>query len=248
MHKMIRCDIKRIRRRYDRLIFLLNLPSMALAAAMLIIAYVIFPNMAIPDDLYKAFFLILYICCAYSFIVTLISSVITGLREKGHSKYTYIEILGQQMVVSEYRSSALIDGMICDYRKLWVIELSDVDSVVCLRNKTLIRGKARCLEQRADWLDYEYDEKGMIHFERWWFDDNGGEQVNSVGIIDVYKYIERVAQRIIFCSEKQKKRIIRREEFRQRMLEIAGRSRSERRKKPKKRVFRGYEPEMERKF
>lgn len=246
MHKMIHSSDRIIGRKFNRAIFALNVPSMTAAVILAAVSMIVIRNMHVAPELYKIFFGVLYVTAAYSFAVTLVSSAIADRRIRGHKKYTYIEILGEEMVVSEYMDSAYENGRICDYRRMWVVALSDVEQVTCTRSKIIIKAKARKFEQRADWLDYSADEFGRVNFDYWWYNGGGGENIQSVEFKDNYTYAERIAQRIIFCSEKQKAREIKREEFRRRMLEIAGRKPGERRRKKKERVFRGYE--IERKF
>lgn len=245
MHKMIRSAERSISARFRKALIAFNIPSAASAVVLIVTSLVIIPNMSVPGELYKMFFAMLYITAAYSFAVTLIISIIATLRLRGHEKYTYMEILGEQMVVSEYAQTVFNDRELTDYRRLWVFNLSDVEQVKCTRTKVIIKAKARKMEQRADWLSYTADEMGRAVFDYRWFNFGGSEDVDSIEIRDNYFYAERAAQRIIFCSERQREREFRREEFRRRMLEIAGRPRKGRRKK-KERVFRGYE--IERKF
>lgn len=245
MHKMIRSSGRIIGRRFDRILFAFNIPSLTVAAALLIISRLIMARMEIPDGFYGIYFAAVYIAVAYSFAVTLVITVNANMRLRGHEKYTYMEIFDSQMVVSEYVSTVYFQGKFHDYRRLWVINLADIEQVTCTRSRIVIKSKARLIEQRADWLEYS-EEDGRISFDYWWYNDYGGELVETAEFADNYFYAERAAQRIIFCSQKQKEREVRRSEFRKRMLEIAGRSRTERRKKPKERVFRGYE--IERKF
>ncbi len=241
MHKMIRCSEKIIARRYNRILLLLNIPSAAAAAILVVISQVIIRHMHVAAELYRFFFLALYIIAAYSFVCTFLVSFTATRKINGHKKYTYIEILGEQMIVSEYTASAYAYGNTCDYRRLWVINLADVEQVTCTGSRMIIKSKARKIEQRADWLEYKADEFGRADFDYWWYNSGGGDIIQSVEIRDDYTYSERIAQRIIFCSEKQKQREIRRAEFRRRMLEAAGRKSEYRKKKPKERVFRGYE-------
>lgn len=241
MHKMIRSSSRIIGKRFNKAMVMANIPSMALAAAMLVISLVIIRNTRAPDLLYSLLFLSLYITLAYSFAVTLVISGLASRSIEGHKKYTYIEILGEQMIVSEFAGSVRENGERKDYQRLWVMNLADVEQVACKRTKIVIKAKARKIEQRADWLEYVSDENGRAVFDYWWYNNGGGEDTGSVEIRDNYFYAERYAQRIIFCSEKQKETRIRREEFRRRMLEIAGRKHN--RKKKKERVFRGFEYE-----
>lgn len=236
---MIHSDEKKLSRGFDKLMLAVNIPSLTAVSALSIIYLIIIRRTAVPDDFFRLYITCFFVTCAYSFTVSVIVTVITNLRLKGHRNYTYIEILGEQMIISRYvRSSAGEKGLIA-YRRLWVMNLSDVEQVTCTRNKVIVKGKARFFEAPAKWLDYSCTENGRAEFDYHWYDEYGGREVAQAAFPDSFFYAERIAQRIIFCSEKQKKREIRRREFRQHMLEIAARRRT--RKKPKERVFRGYE-------
>ncbi len=245
MHKLIRCSERKISRRYNLLLLALNIPSITAAAVLAVISLLIIRNFYIPDELFGIFFTVLYCASLYSFAVTLMISAVATVKINGHKKYTYMEILGEQMIVSEYTSTVYEHDGFVDYRRIWLINLADVEQVTCTRNKIIIKGAARRIEQRADWLEYSSDELGRVDFDYWWYNDNGGDSIHSVEFKDNYTYAERAAQRIIFCSAKQKDYQLRRDEFRKRMLEIAGRK-NKGRKKKKERIFRGYE--IERKF
>lgn len=242
---MIHADIKRLERKYGRLIFLLNLPSIAAVISLLIIVYAVLRGAEnVPAYIYRTVFFVLYCSAVYSFVVTLAVSVIETLVVRGHKNDTYIEIFNSVMVVSRHSGTGVENGSLCDYKKLWVIALADIEKVSCLRSKMVISAKARCFEGKSRWLGYETDEKGDIDFDYWWYNENGGENLQNVEFQDVYTYSDRIAQRIIFCSEKCREREIRRQEFRKRMLEIAGRSKKagrglEPRYKRSERVFRG---------
>lgn len=244
MHKMIHSDGKKLSRGFDKLMLAVNIPSLTAVTALSIIYLLIIRRTKVPDDFFRLYITCFFVTCAYSFTVSVIVAVITNLRLSGHRKYTYIEILGEQMVISRYvRSSAGEKGLTI-YRRLWVMDLSNVEQVTCTGRRVIVKGKARYFEAPASWLDYSCTESGRAEFDYHWYDEYGGEEVSAASFPDSFFYAERVAQRIIFCSEKQKRREIRRKEFRQRMLEIAAQRRA--RKKPKERVFRGYE--IERKF
>lgn len=240
MHKMIHCDVKKLSHGFDRLMFAVNIPSLTAMAALSMI-YLLIIRRGVPDDFFRLFIACFFITCAYSFAVSLLVMVISNLRLAGHKKYTYIEILGEQLVVSRYVRSSAGDNGLTAYRRLWVMDLGDVEQVTCRRDSVIIKGKARFFEEPAMWLDYECTENGRADFDYGWYNEYGGTTVTQAAFPDSFFYAERIAQRIIFCSEKQKKREIRRREFRQRMLEIAAQRRT--RKKPKERVFRGYEIE-----
>lgn len=244
-HKMIRASSRVISRRYSKLLWLLNIPSLTMGGALWVISELVLSNMDAPAEVYRMFYGALYLTVLYAFLVTLIVTVAQNRSLRGHSKYTYIEILGEQMIVSEYVSSARGADGIIDYKRLWVVPLAEVEQVTCTERKMIIKAKARFMEDRADWLCYTPDEMGRADFDYWYF-TAGGRQVEQIEIRDNYFYADAAAQRIIFSSEKQKAKELRREEFRRRMLEVAARNRPGRGRRKKERVFRGYD--IERKF
>lgn len=245
MHKLIKCDLRKIGRKYDLLMLAVNIPSIAAALVLLCVSRLVIIPLKAPADFYKIFFGILYAAALYAFAVTAAAAIAANKKINGCKRNTYIEILGTQLILSEYISTAVIYGEKYDYKRLWIINLADISEVVCTKNKIIVKGRARRIEERSDRLAYA-EESGRAAFDYWWYSENGGEILMSAEIKDDYFYSERIAQRIIFCSERQKKREIQRAEFRRRMLEIAGRKGAGRKKKPRERVFRGYE--IERKF
>jgi len=244
LHKMIRCDIKKLSRGFDKIMLAVNIPTLTAFSALGIIYFAIIRRMNVPHDFFKLYITCFFLTFAYSFTVSLLTAIIANTRLSGHKKYTYIEILGEQMVISDYVHTSSDDSGRTHHRRMWVFDLSDVEQVTCNGRRVIVKGKARFFEAPARWLTYSSTESGKADFDYWWYSENGGKEVTQASIKDTYFYSERIAQRIIFCSEKQKQRVLRRQEFRQRMLDIAARRRT--RKKPKERVFRGYE--IERKF
>ncbi|MBQ5331701.1 MAG: hypothetical protein J6K92_00350 [Oscillospiraceae bacterium] len=241
MHKMFRCDNKKLSRGFDKIMLAVNIPSLTAIAALSIIYLLIIKRVSVPDDFFRLFITCFFFTCAYSFAVSVIVAVIANLRLTGHRKYTYIEIAGEQLVISRYVYTSSGDRGLTDFRRLWVMNLSDVEQVTCTRSRIIIQGKGRFFEAPAEWLDYSAGNSGKIDFDYWWYDEYGGSEVSSASFPDSFFYAENIAQRIILHSERQKKREIRKSEFRKRMLEIAAQRRT--RKKPKERVFRGYEIE-----
>ncbi|MGN0666174.1 MAG: hypothetical protein ACI4KF_06570 [Huintestinicola sp.] len=243
MHKLIHADKKRIAQSYKRLLFLLNLPSAAVGLSLVIIVNVVLRDADVPITIYRVLFYALYAAVVISFIATLTVSVAETLSLRGHGSDTYIEIFDSEMIVSRYSGTGLDNGKLCSYKDLWVIDLNDIENVTCTRNKMIITSKARYFYGKSEWLGYEQGENGDPDFDFWWYNENGGQIIQKVEFKDVYTYSDRIAQRIIFCAEKYKQKQLRRQEFRQRMLEIAGRTKKagqglEPRYKRSERVFR----------
>lgn len=165
-------------------------------------------------------FYVLYFSVAYSFIVCLIGSIISDVLLKAHTEHTYIEIADSLLVISQHDQTVWNEGGFHSYKKLWIIDLKEVEEVECIKNQLVITAKARYFNERADWLHYEKGESG-VDFDNWWYNTNGGKIVQTVEITDFYTHGERIAKRIMFCSKKAIDQAERRERFRKEMLDIA---------------------------
>ena len=243
--KTFHVNKKRILSKYNRIIFLLNLPSLSIILSLFIIVLIFFVfnhgDVNIPDVIYRSIFYGTYYCVAYSFIVCLIASIVSDILLKAHSEHTYIEISDSQLVISQHYQTVFTDGKMTSYKKLWIIDLKELQSIECVKDHIIIHAPARYFNERADWLRYESTDNG-IDFDNWWYDSNCGKKVQTVEITDYYTYGERIAQRIEYCSAKVIDREARREQFRREMLEIAKSTKHKRgisdKYKPKFRTFR----------
>lgn len=220
MKKLFCVNEKRILRKYNLRIFALNLPSIAVSVSLLMIVLIFKPQNEVPEVMYKAIFYGLYCCTAYSFVTVLAGSVISDILIKAHKAHTFIEIADSRMVVSQHTQTVYTEGKFVNYKKLWVIELNEVESVTCIKNHIIINGRARYFNERADRLSYQSTSKG-IDFDNWWYNANGGEITNEIEVTDFYTYGPRIAQRISYCVGKIKEREKRHNEYRQKMLAIA---------------------------
>lgn len=243
MKKTFHVNEKIISAKYNRRLFLVNLPSLSVLVPLLAIVLIfsVFGNVSIPEAMYRYIFYGTYFCVLYSFVTCLIGSVIADISVKAHKKHTYIEISDSCLILSQHSCTRFCEGRLRSYKKLWIIDLNDIEDVECLQNSIVITAKARYFDQDADWLGYVRTENG-VDFDNWWYNSNGGATVHSAEITDYYTNGERIAQRIRLCSEKISERTRKREEYRRRMLEIAGNTNHKRgisdKYKPARRKFR----------
>ncbi len=222
MHKMIRINEKRLKAKYNRRIFLFALPSLSVLVSLLIIVllFVVKLETELPQSMYRTIIYLAYYAVAYGFIVCLTGSVLESILIKAHREHTYIQIADSIMIISQHSQTVFVDRKWVHYKKMWVVRLADVESADCIRNHITITAPARFFHENADWLGYTKNDEG-ISFERWWYDSNGGENVSSVEITDFYTHGERIVRHILHCANKVRSRQQKRNEFRQRMLEIA---------------------------
>lgn len=245
MKKTFHVNEKILAAKYNRRLFLVNLPSISLIISLLAIVLIFYVfgdgKVSIPDVIHSYVFYGTYFCVLYSFIVCLFGSILSEILIKAHKKHTYIEISDSSLVVSEHFQTVFCDGKFRSFKKLWIIDLKDVKNVECLQKSIVITAKARYFNENADWLGYVRTENG-VDFDNWWYNCNGGKEVHSVEIHDFYTNSERIAGRILLCSDKIIERTKQREEYRRRMLEIAKNTKHKRgisdKYKPPHRKFR----------
>lgn len=222
MRKMIRVNEKRLTAKYNRRIFLAALPAVSMLVSLLVVVLLFVTGLdkELPQEMYRTIFYVAYAACAYGFVVCLIGSAAAEILIRAHREHTYIHISGSVMVVSQHTRAVYQDGRWVHYKKMWVIKLADVTNVECIRNHLTINAEARYFNEDASWLGYSETEDG-ISFDRWWYDVNGGRTVGTVEVTDFYTYGDRIARHIDHCANKIRERNLRRERFRQEMMEIA---------------------------
>ncbi len=222
MHKMIRVNEKRLAAKYNRRIFLAALPALSVIISLFIIVliFVVKLGTTLPQQMYRTIIYVAYGAVAYSFAVCLIGSVLEEILIRAHREHTYIQIADSVMIVSQHCRTVFRDWKWVHYKKMWVLKLSEVENAECIRNHITLTAPARYFNEESDWLGYKRTDEG-IAFERWWYDTNGGKNVNSLEITDFYTNGERIVRHILHCADKIRDREQRRARFRREMLEIA---------------------------
>lgn len=211
MHKLIRINEKKLRRRYNRRLFIACLPAVSIALTLHGLSLV--SGGSNPMFYYRFFFLMLNIAAAYAFAACLAGTVIINFVMRGHRRHTYIELFRSHLVVSKTVETRYCDRRFISYKKLWVMPLTELEDVFCDKNIITVTGKARLISGQADWLGYTCGDDGSLKFDNWWYDENGGENVDSIEIGDYFLGAERIARRISFCAERSKLRRERYEEY-----------------------------------
>lgn len=221
MQKMIRVNEKRLSAKYNRRIFLAVLPAISILISLLIIVLIFVVKLdTMPREMYRTVFYATYAAVAYSFVVCLIGSILEDILIRAHREHTYIQIADSVMIISQHCRTVFRDWKWVNYKKMWIVKLSDVTSAECIRNHITLIAEARYFNEDASWLGYTKTDEG-IAFNRWWYDKNGGKLVSSIEITDFYTNGERIVRHILHCTNKIREREKRRESFRREMLEIA---------------------------
>ena len=104
MKKTFHVNEKIISAKYNRRLFLVNLPSLSVLVSLLAIVLIfsVFGNVSIPEAMYRYIFYGTYFCVLYSFVTCLIGSAIADISVKAHKKHTYIEISDSCLILSQH--------------------------------------------------------------------------------------------------------------------------------------------------
>lgn len=218
--KTFRINRKKLSYKYNKQLFLINIPSISVALTLLVISTAILPHEDTPAIAYRIVFYTLNGIVTYGFVTCLIGSIKASIRIKAHTENTYVEILGSDVVISQHMQTMFQKGKLVHYKKLWVVQLKDIEDAFCVGKLITINAPARLFYQKTDWLKYDHTDNG-ISFEHWWYNKNGGQNVQTIEFIDYYTYGEAIARRILYCRDKCREKDERYKRFRQEMLSIA---------------------------
>ena len=219
MTKFFCASEKKLKKRYNRNLFFLNILPLAI---LLTLAAVIFAGRKTPQPLSYYYALIIILTCTvgYSFFSVWVGSLIMTRLLEGHTKHTYVQILNRHLVVSRYTQTQRQDGKPVIYKKLWIIRLTEIEDIYYYKRNVIVVAPARTLHEQADWLTYSHDRNG-VRFDNWWYDTNGGRRCGGVEIHDMFLNSRRVARTIQNASGRMLEKDAQRKQFRERMLEIS---------------------------
>jgi hypothetical protein len=221
MDKIFRINERKLTIRYNLRIFFAALPAAGIIAAALLLTYAIivpFPGQ-LPQMVYRLMFPIVSFAVLYAAVVVIVGSVIETILLRSHKKHSYIEIKGRYLIVSEHTQTVFRRGKRIAYKKLYIADIKNIDDIICRRDSVTFVIKADFYSDRADFLDYTFDENGDLKFTYWLADEV--KTVKSFTVGDRFTHAERIAQRIFLVAGKVRERDARRERFRREMLERA---------------------------
>jgi hypothetical protein len=229
MDKIFRINEKKLTIRYNLRIFFAALPAAGIIFAAILLTYAIivpFPG-RLPPTVYRLFFPIMSWTVLYALIVVLIGSVIETILLKAHKKHSYIQIKGKYLIISEHVQTVFRRGKALSYKKLYVANIKEIDDIICRRDTVTFVINADYYADRADFLEYDFDDDGNLKFRYWLADET--HRVKKITVNDNYTHAERIAQRIFLVAGKVRERDARRERFRREMLERAAKAKRPRR-------------------
>lgn len=221
MTKFFPASGKKLRKRYNLRIFMLNILPLTIVMTLLGVVF-INKDSTQPISYYYAVSLILTASVGYSFVSVFLGSVILTQRLKYNTLHTYVEIQNRYLVVSRYYQAIHSDKEMLVYKKLWVIKLSEIEDIYYYKKNVIVIAPTRLINGQADWLTYRYNNQG-INFDNWWYDSNGAKKTGGVEIHDMFANPQRIARTIQTASGRMQVKATEHREFRERMLKIAGR-------------------------
>ncbi len=222
MTKFFHASKKKLKGRYNRRIFIVNILPAAVTLTLCGVVW-INRNSYMPIIYYLTVIRILTCAVGYSFITILIGSLISSKKLKYHTIHTYVEILNKDLIVSSYKEAKGCGKRAVAIKKLWVIRLAEIEDIYYYNKNIIVVAPTRLFLENADWLTYTGDRFG-VKFDNWWYDYNGDKLVGGVEIRDMFSSTKRIARTIQNASGIMQAKTAERRIFRERMLKIAERN------------------------
>lgn len=223
MTRIFSADTKKLKRRYNRILFLLNILPLSVTATLLIMTPLNQSSVQ-PPDFYRTLLRVLTLCTGYSFLTVGIGSAASEHCLRMHRRYTYLEIHGGDLIIARYAGREFRFGRNRDavYQKLWISSLREMEEVVAEESgrHVTVSAPTRAYQGQALWLRIRGTPEGAS-LDCWWYQENGFRKENSVEIPDFFRDREQIAEVILRAAEAVRKKDEERNAFRQRMLSIA---------------------------
>lgn len=124
------------------------------------------------------------ISCMISVLLSIIITIYYGSKIKLHSKYSFIDIFYEGVVVSVFRYKYRQYGKKRIQRDLYFIKHNDIVKIKG-KNILIIEGKIRKYSENSDRLGYHI-KRGELIFDNWWLDENGFKFVDALTIPEVF--------------------------------------------------------------
>lgn len=211
---------KRLHTRYNKRIWKAALPAIFTLLTLFFAVLVNSGSLQTPAY-YSAIFSILSVVVGYGFVMLWMGSFLIERRLNNNLLHTYVQISGDILIISCYLRSTCGENPVA-YKKLYLIRLGEIEDVYCYHRNVIVIAPTRLLIERADWLTLSTAESERdVGFDNWWYEKNGGSEVNGVEIKDMFSYPKRIEKTILLAAGKVQKKNAQRRKFREQMLNIA---------------------------
>lgn len=219
MDKFIFVDVKKLKKKYLTRILVLCIPFVQFFVVVLFIMWLNSMNPQKPT--FDSFARTILFWNTLSFVVFLIISLlITAHLIKAHKRNTFIHIFNHTLIISRHVQTVYNGFKREYYKKLYVIDLTKLDSIALVKGNIVIKGHIREFYEKSDWLYYTLSDRG-ITFDTWWFNYNSSVLINHLELNDIFPNTPKLLKRIRKISKIEKARFERRQKFHEQMLELA---------------------------
>ncbi len=224
---------KKLLKRYNSRILKLNVLPVCIILTLLAIVFFNRGDV-MPVEYYSFFFRVSSVCLGYSFLATLIGSVIATVRLNGNKKHTFVSVDGKYLIVSRYLETMYFAPKTVDYKEMYIIKLDEIGDVYTFKTTIIIAAPTRKVTGQADWLEYKLSD-GVLVFGDGWNSECAGTFCGGVEIKNMYRYPLRIAKTVENLCGSSKEQLARRQEFREYMLSV---TQSEAYRKARQRIRR----------
>lgn len=212
-------DLKKLKKRYRSLTVAVSVPFFQFVLIIVLLLKFTSESSSVTGFDILAMDLI-YIGTALFLSIVIIGIIISKHFLKVHKMNTFIDISSRVLIISRHGQTYLDKFKKKYYKRLYIINLSELESINLVKRKIVIKGKIRILYEKSDWLLYSFTDKGIL-FDKWWFDNNAGKIVNSVEIPNYFQDAPRLIKLVRRVCRIEKDRIVRHKKYHEQMLELA---------------------------
>lgn len=155
------------------------------------------------------------IAMAISCVISVLASIIIAIYYENkinlHSKYSFIDIFYEGVIVSVFRYKYRQYNKKFIHRDLYFIKHSDIVKIKG-KNTLKIEGKIRKYSENSDRLGYHI-KRGELSFDNWWLNENGFKIIGSLTIPEVFGNTAKARKYLKLAGLRRRKILLAREQM-----------------------------------
>lgn len=211
-------SLQKLKKKYTLRLFAVLIPFIQFD---IVLALMIFIDKVLYDNVYSQLLMyrLLVIDTSVLLVIFVYGCLLKSHLIKCHKKNTFIELLGEYIVISIHHQTVL--GLHMKYyKKLYLMKLSDLTSVSIKKHRIIIKGTIKGYYDKAERLRYNYVDN-TFKFDEWWYDYNCSENLSQIVITDVFESPARLLHSIRNVSAIEKARAEKHRQYHEKMMALA---------------------------
>lgn len=222
MLRRFSADTNKLRRRHNRILFLLNIIPCSVTLTLLVVVQA-GKNDLQPISYYRLVTDMLCICSGWAFFTVGIGSWLSTRYLKQHSLLTYVEIRDRFLLIS--RAAGVLEALNSRrlWQKVWMLDLTKLEEIYYYKSNMILIGPIHTLEGPSDALDFRLQtlQREKRADQLLIFDLYHSQQLAGMEIRNDFRNGNQICTIVEKTAGVIRKRDEERKQFRDRMLAIA---------------------------